>query len=172
VALIIYPNTKFEMLSYNDPLLFGTYRKAKYIFYIEINRIYLRIAKKCNEKFCLVGCHACSVEEVYQRFGGIYRVHLQSRRVNQLARSELLYACFCPENKGTIFLRNFSNSIPDYKRYSPANSTHINCCCENSDSYKTNKLAKLPYSPGSLQKDDETELFTKHSAVSTYVKLL
>jgi hypothetical protein len=126
------------MFSYNGPLFFVINRKAKCKFYVEINRIYLPTAKKCNEIFYLVGCQACSVEEVYRRFGGMYRLHLQSRRVSQLAKRELLYACFSPENEGPTFLRNFSKSIPDYTRYFPANSIHISYRCENPKSYKTN----------------------------------
>jgi hypothetical protein len=48
-----------------------------------------------DEEYCILGCTPCGLVEVYQRFGGMYCLHLQDRRLSQKNTSRITLIAFC-----------------------------------------------------------------------------
>jgi hypothetical protein len=81
----------------------------------------------------------CSLVEVHQRFGVTDRFHFQSQRMN-LASNQL---CFLPtsfyslgllldtENGSSMFVRNGSEHLPEYRASSPEDSVAHRYRCDN-----------------------------------------
>lgn len=65
------------------------------------------------EEFCLVGYGKIYSGEAKRRFGGIYRLNIESRRIKQARNQHEAES----KQEGDIFLRNVRQFWPNYRNY-------------------------------------------------------